>query len=72
MSRYINDSDDEVFDFLSRQTAKPGEGIDVPDEDDECYEDHPIWKPVVSLGKKPSTPDDEKPDEPDDESQKEE
>lgn len=54
MSRYINNTDDEVFDFLSRQSAKPGEAIVVPDGDDECYVDHPVWKQVNSLSSTPA------------------
>jgi hypothetical protein len=57
VSRYINTSDDEMWDFLTRQSAPPGAAIEVPPEQEDAFENHPIWKPVVSLaslGKKPA------------------
>jgi hypothetical protein len=46
MSRWINGSDDEVWDFLHHRAVKAGDVLVVPDEDDECYEDHPIFSSI--------------------------
>jgi hypothetical protein len=59
VARYINSSDDAVWDFLTRQSAEPGDAIEVPPDQEDAFENHPIWKPVVSLadlGKRPDPP----------------
>ena len=51
MTVYRNNSDREVYDFLSRQSALPGGTITVPDFEDQApYEDHPIWQAIPDLG----------------------
>jgi hypothetical protein len=51
MSRWLNGSDEEVWDFIHHKAVKPGESFTIPDEDDEAYENHPIWQAVADLGK---------------------
>ena len=50
MSRWINHSDDTVWDFLHDRQVKPGDVLTVPDEDDDGYENHPYFSRSGDLG----------------------
>lgn len=46
MGRYLNKTDDTYWDLQTRSVVGPGGTLDVPDEFDEHYEDHPIYDPI--------------------------
>lgn len=49
MSQYRNASNETVQDFVTGKTVEPDGLLDVPDQFDPFYENHPIFEPSAGV-----------------------